>query len=131
MKLSKNTGKFAKKDDFDAGPKLLHILKVEMADVSVDPNEREIKAVVHFMEEDAKPLVLNATNQGRLIDWYGDETDDWYKKPIVLFNDMEVTFGNTRGGIRVRLPKQAQQPAQPEPEVLGANGDNFEDDIPF
>lgn len=64
----------------------------------------EDKAVMFFMEEDIKPMILNHTNWTACEDAYGEDTEDWTGKPIELYVDPGVMFGKKKvGGVRVRI----------------------------
>jgi len=51
------------------------------------------KQLIATFEEHDKPLGLNKTNAGAIGDVYGDETDDWYGRKVVLF-PTQVTYNN-------------------------------------
>lgn len=132
-KLSDITGgKYLRKEDVEQ-PLLATIKSVSQQDVGTD-NAPEIKWVMHF-REDVKPMVLNKVNANIIGGLYGDDTDAWLGKPIVLFNDPNIMFsGRVVGGIRVRAPKQ--RPAAPAlaPKPTAPAGNPFsdmEDDIPY
>jgi hypothetical protein len=53
-----------------------------------------------------KGLVANKTNSKRIAALYGDETDDWVGREIVLYSDMVDFQGKSVEAIRVRGPKK-------------------------
>lgn len=53
-----------------------------------------------------KGLVANKTNANRIAKLYGDDTDGWVGKEIVLYTDQVDFQGNTVDAIRVRGPKK-------------------------
>jgi hypothetical protein len=92
------------------------ISRVEMREIG-----DEVKPVVYF-ERREKGLVLNKTNANTVSAAYGDETEGWEGKEIVLF-ETEVEYqGRRMPGIRcIVSPRKPQTPAQVGPD----------DDIPF
>jgi hypothetical protein len=82
----------------------------------------EVKPVVYF-ERKEKGLVLNKTNANTIAVAYGDETEGWEGKEIVLF-EAEVEYqGRRMPGIRCFVP--LRRPQTPPAEV------GPDDDIPF
>lgn len=80
--------------------------KVEMATLKSDRGEEE-KPVLYF-QDDAKPMVLNNANWITIEEAYGEDSADWYNKPIEVYDDPSIMFGGKRvGGVRVRIPKGA------------------------
>jgi len=74
------------------------ILRVDYSEVGED---KETKGVV-FFQEFSRSLVLNRTNLKRIIGLYGNETDDWAGKKIVLYPSETDFGGRTVPCIRVR-----------------------------
>ena len=91
---------------------LVVVDRVEMKDIGDDH-----KPIVYFQHKD-KGLVLNKTNANNIALAYGDDTDDWIGKEIVLFPAMVDFQGRTVAAIRVRTP-QAKDRARPELRVAG------------
>ncbi len=94
----------------------------------------EVKPVLHFNGR-KKGLVLNKTNAQVVVEAYGDDTETWKGRDIVLFVDPNVMFqGKVTPAIRVRVPKAAPQPVvqhapappAPEPDAAPLN-----DEIPW
>lgn len=54
-----------------------------------------------------KGLVANKTNSKRIAALYGDDTDEWIGREIVLYSDMVDFQGKSVEAIRVRGPKKA------------------------
>ena len=113
------------KDDL-ATPLKVTIEKVEFEDIKEDSGKTKQKAVVSFREEDdVKPLILNLTNFITIEEAYGEETDDWAGKVIILWHDKSVMMkGVRKGGTRIRIPSgnpgaapapAAAPPAAPAP----------------
>ncbi len=61
-----------------------------------------------------KGLIANKTNSKRIAMLYGDETDDWVGKEIVLYTDMVDFQGKTVEAIRVRGPVKITSGPQPQ-----------------
>jgi hypothetical protein len=83
------------------------------------------KPVLHFRGAE-RMLVLNKTNASVLSDAYGDDSDQWIGKPVII-KPARVNFqGKMVDAIRLEIPeepKKAQQQAEREP------GDDS--DMPF
>lgn len=63
----------------------------------------ETKPVLYFQNK-AKGMVLNKTNANNIALVYGDETDDWLGKELVLYPTMVDFQGRSVPAIRVRVP---------------------------
>ena len=96
-------------------------------------SEMEVKPVLYF-EGGQKGLVLNKTNAQAIAEDYGDDTESWAGREIVLFIQ-KVTFqGKLTPAIRVRVQKNAPQPVvqraptppAPEPDAAPLN-----DEVPW
>ena len=116
---------------------------------AADLQEREIPVVIGRIEMETlgtdrrmliyfngkeKALVCNITNAKNIAKGYGQNTDGWIGKTIVLFEAMVDFKGESVPAIRVKMPKVAagkQLPKKvPEPEPEG-DGSDLDDDIPF
>ena len=73
--------------------------KVEMEDIGGD-----VKPILHFQGKD-KGLVLNKTNSNNISAAYGDDTDGWAGREIVLYPAVTDFQGKTVPCIRARQPK--------------------------
>jgi hypothetical protein len=103
---------YLSKTDF-AQPALVTLTDVVMLDVNADDGKP--KPVMYVVESD-KGLILNRSNWSTLAELFGDDSDLWRGRKIVVFHDPGVMFGGKRvGGLRLRAPKQAQ--ATPRPTV--------------
>jgi hypothetical protein len=101
---------FLKKEDVGKGLTLT-IETVSMEDVNTDDG-KEKKAVLHFVDGRAKPMILNRGNWSILEEAYGVDSDDWAGHPVEVYVDPSVMFGGKRvGGVRVRTPEK--KPAGP------------------
>jgi hypothetical protein len=82
---------------------------------------REKKPVVYFRGKQ-RGIVLNLTNASVLQSSFGDETDRWIGKPVVVFVEPTLFQGRRVDGLRLRAAAPAAP--SPSPEILN-------DDIPF
>lgn len=96
---------------------------VEMRDIGGDH-----KPILFFQGKD-KGMVLNKTNANNIALVYGDDTDDWHGKEIVLFEAMVDFQGKTVAAIRARAPQAKDR--QPVPQQQPAQRDDMSDEIPF
>ena len=81
--------------------KTVTIMRVQMEKVG---SENVDKGVVFFQEFD-RGMVINKTNNLRIIDWHGEETDDWLGKQITIYPSETDFNGKVVPCIRVR-PKE-------------------------
>lgn len=118
--------KFLRKEDFDEDM-VATIKGVKLEDVG---NQGEQRWVVYFREF-AKGMVLNVTSIRVLEGAFGDDSDGWIGKRVMIYVDPNVSFqGRVTGGLRLRTPKPRAAPA-PAPAPVAAHDDEFADDIPF
>jgi len=88
------------------------------------------KPVLYFKGKD-KGLVLNKTNANNIATVYGDDTDDWEGKDIVLFTAMVDFQGKTVEAIRVRAPMPKDRRPAPKPTEENDSFGHAMEDIPF
>ena len=69
-------------------------------------NQDEEKYVLYFKDVE-KGMVLNKTNKNTLVDLYGEETDDWIDKKIILISVDVDAFGETQAALRISHKKPA------------------------
>ena len=105
---------FLRAGDLD-GPKLYTMTSVEMRDIGGDHKP------VLFFQETEKGVILNKTNNNTIVQAYGDETEGWAGKQIVLYPSETDYQGKRVACIRMRKPKAAQKPIQEE----------LNDEVPF
>lgn len=106
-------------------PVLATIKSVSVEEVG----DAEDKPVLHF-QGDVKAMVLNRTNSITIAALYGDDTDHWIGKQLVLFSTKVQFQSRLVDAIRVRAPKQqAAAPAPPPPPAPPQ--EMPEDDVPF
>jgi len=123
-------------------------VRVTMARVEREEIGTDKKLVLYFKGKE-KGMVLNKTNANAIGDAYGDDTDDWFDQPLILFSIRTEYQGKPVDGLRCRVPtpKDNRQTAQPQREdpissgpinpprrAVGGVSDNMQelnDDIPF
>jgi hypothetical protein len=89
-----------------------------MQHVEMDKAGDDEKPVLYFSGE-KKGLMLNKTNAKRITHLYGEESEDWIGKEIVLYPDMTDLRGEPVETIRVRGPIKKstdRKPKAAEPE---------------
>ena len=94
--------------------------------------EMETKPVLYF-DGGQKGLVLNKTNAQAIAEDFGDDTEAWTGREIVLFIQKVTYQGKLTPAIRVRtqatpqpVVQRAPAPPAPEPEAAPLN-----DEIPW
>jgi hypothetical protein len=107
----------------------------------VETTELEGKRkMVLFFRRAKKGMVLNKTNAGNIAAAYGDETDDWQGKELVLFPAWVDYQGKSVEAVRVRAPTaKDRKPAEradpissgPQPTRQKPARDLPDDEIPF
>ena len=123
MKLSEmRPSKYVKAADLNGKAVTLIMNYVEMKELFGQDEEKPVL----FFQNAVKGLVLNVTNSNAIAEEYGDETDDWSEKPIVLYPDKTDFSGKRVDCVRVRIPEPALEPA-----MAGAEGKLPADDNPF
>lgn len=102
MKVSQVfAGDYLKAADLGGAEPTVVIEKVELKEF-----EDGDKFLISF-EGKKKGLVANKTNCSRIAMLYGDDTDGWIGKTIVLYTDIVDFQGKPTEAIRVRGPKKA------------------------
>jgi arabinogalactan endo-1,4-beta-galactosidase len=120
-------------------------VRVTMAHVEREKIGDDAKPVLYFKGKD-KGVVLNKTNAGTISDAYGDDTEDWFDQPLILFSVMVDFQGKVAPAIRCRVPtakdNRAAAPVREDPissgpipqRKTGGVSDNIQmndDSIPF
>lgn len=94
---------FLGKEDV-AAPFVTTIARVAMENIKGD-NGQENKAVMHFLGDMQKPMILNNVNWLTCEEAYGDDSDMWSNKPVEVYVDPSVMYAGRRvGGVRLRIP---------------------------
>jgi len=130
--------RFLTQHDVGEDGRVVTVANVEQQNVAPENQPKELKWVMHFEEEWAKPLVLNRVNTelaAKVLK--SDDTDDWAGKQIVAYQDPTINYGGkVIGGIRVRAVKPGDkgsagdEPEAPAPKASPAdaiNADNYGD----
>lgn len=86
---------------------------VVIADAKIEKLGNDQKLVLYFQHKD-KGLVTNKTNAGRISYLYGDDTDGWIGREIVLGSEFVEYQGRSVKAIRIKPPaRAAASPAAP------------------
>jgi hypothetical protein len=111
-----------------------------MANVEMEKLGEDMKPIVYFKGKE-KGFCLNKTNSYTISDAYGDDTDDWYDQPLILFSVMVDFQGKVGPAIRCRVPTaKDNKPARredpissgPQRQTGGVSDTQLTDDeIPF
>lgn len=99
------------------------------------------KKIVLYFKGKEKGLVLNKTNANTIGDGYGDDTDDWFDQPLILFSVKTDYQGKVVDAIRCRVPtakdNREVQPRREDPissgpmRQVGGTSDALNDEVPF
>ncbi len=93
------TGKYLKAADLRGQSVTVNIQNVAVETM----RDNSQKPVVYFTGKE-KGMTLNVTNKNAIVALYGQETDNWIGKPLILFSMMVDYQGQTVNGVRVRAP---------------------------
>lgn len=110
---------------------------VTIASIGLAELQEGNKLEVHFVGR-KKALLLNKTNSDQIVYAYGDDTDGWIGKAIILYPTIVPFQGKNVPAIRVRpqlrmappTPPPAPVAPQPAPAAVELPGED-EDDIPW
>jgi hypothetical protein len=126
------SSKFLRKEDIDEDVRVT-VKGVQLEDIT----DTEQKWVVYFREY-PKGMVLNVTTIRVLESAYGDDSDGWIGKVVLLYVDPNVSFqGRVVGGLRIRVPRPTKAaptrpaPATEAPPQKDPDDPGFDDGIPF
>lgn len=138
---------YLRADDIPAGRDAA--VQIDRVDLEyVDGQTADPKPVAYFAGKN-RGLVLNKTNASTIAAGYGDETDAWAGRPLVIFTTSTSFQGRQVPCLRVRIPSQAPpvppattRPAQTDPGHIAGVGQAEaaaqqqmppigDDDIPF
>jgi len=87
------------------------IKNVVMEDVYDAQAKEEVRKPVCYFDKATKGVLLNKTNWATLVEAFGDESDLWPGKTIVLTVVEARAFGDVVKAIRLKLPKTNGSPA--------------------
>lgn len=91
-------------------------IQVLIGEVRTEEVGKDLKPILYFQGK-TKGMVLNRTNANVIAEAYGNETDGWFGRPIILYVAMVDFQGKRVPGLRVEVPRQqgfdqrAQAPA--------------------
>lgn len=119
--------KYVKADDLNGRD-----VPVVIDHADIEKLGEDAKLVLYFKNKD-KGMVCNKTNFNRIAYLYGDETDDWSGKEIVLTSEFVEFQGKTVKGLRVRAPKKPVQVMSKGQMTQQSENpaDEMNDEIPF
>jgi len=80
--------------------------KVVMEKVFNPGTREEADHPILYVNGGKKGILLNKTNARTISDEYGDETDTWKGKPIVLYSCEVSTPTGPQPAIRIKIPIQ-------------------------
>ncbi len=92
--------KYLRAADLEDQEKLVTMKHVQIEEISGS----EHKPVLYFVEE-TKGMVLNKTNSKIIAKAYGDDTESWPTKKVVMYPAMVDLRGDMVEAIRLRTPK--------------------------
>ena len=118
--------KYVKHSDLNGKEVAVTIAGLDIEEVGMD---NETKPVVNFKDA-KKGLILNMTNYDAIAEGYGEETDGWSGKTIVLYGDKTRFGGKIVDCVRVKLPEIATDPQAPL-ETPAVTEVELNDSIPF
>jgi hypothetical protein len=110
------TSKYLRAADFEAGPELLKMGRTELATLK----EGEGQKIILYFEGKEKGVALNKTNATTIAKLYGNDTEEWRGRMIVVFQAYVDMKGETVPAIRMRAPKKTAAPAK-----------ELNDEVPF
>jgi hypothetical protein len=111
-------------------------VRVTMQNVEREKIGDDTKPVLYFKGKD-KGVVLNKTNAGTISDSYGDDTEDWFDQPLILFSVMVDFQGKVGPAIRCRVPTAKDNKAAPKADPISTGPAHArheplaDDEIPF
>ena len=125
--------KYLKKNDVPEHPGV--VLQIDRFEAVEMEGEKDPKPVMHFVDLNYKPIVLNATNRAKLENAFkSSDTDDMVGKWIGIYHDPEVMWsGKVVGGLRLRSLSRAEAEKYygSKSENVATKGKPEGDDVPF
>ena len=110
-------------------------VRVVMQNVESEKVGDDNKPVLYFKGKD-RGLCLNKTNSSTIADAYGDDTEDWFDQPLILFSAMVEYAGKMGPAIRVRVPTAKDNKPARRADPISSGPQDFpgdtdlNDDIP-
>lgn len=105
--------KYLKAADLAGKSHALSILGVKIENVGGADNEED-KPVMYFNGKQ-KGVVLNRTNAMAVAAKYGDDTESWVDKDVLVYPDTVMFQGKLVDCIRMRIPVVAADPLEEVP----------------
>ena len=105
--------KYIKAADLQGREIKKNIAKVAIEDVGGADNPED-KPVLYLVGT-TKGIVLNRTNAMAIAAKYGDDTDDWADKEVVVYPDQTLFQGRMVDCIRIRIPAAPLAHDEPPP----------------
>lgn len=81
----------------------------------IDDDDQTIRKPVVYFHGKEKGLVMNITNGKAIAALYGEETDEWIGRDVILYSRMVDFKGNEVPGLRVKAPVQQMRTVQSPP----------------
>lgn len=100
-------------------------IRVLMANVEREEIGSDKKLVLYFKGKE-KGMVLNKTNANAIGDFYGDDSDDWYDQPLILFSIRTEFQGKPVDGLRCRVPTARDNRDAAPKRANGGGSDNHD-----
>ena len=91
---------------------------IQSADIET-VGQKDRKIVMYFRGKE-KGMVCNKTNANRIAFSYGDDTDAWIGKSIILYGEVVDFQGKPTLGLRVRVPSPTAAAPAHQPTVQHA-----------
>ena len=97
-------------------------VRVIMQHVEKEKLGDDMKLALYFKGKE-KAVILNKTNASTIADAYGDDSDDWFDQPLILFSVMVDFQGKVGPAIRCRVPTaKDNKPPRREAEQVADRG---------
>jgi hypothetical protein len=120
--------KYLKASDLGGRQVTVKIDRVELEEVGRDKEQRPI---LYFVGKQ-KGCVLNKTNANKIASAYGQDTEDWTHRALILFEAMVDYAGDTVPAIRIKVPPAGdyRSPSRQDPpaQERRTNGNGQRDD---
>jgi hypothetical protein len=91
-------------------------VRVIMQHVEKEKLGDDMKLALYFKGKD-KAVILNKTNANTIADAYGDDSEDWFDQPLILFSVMVDFQGKVGPAIRCRVPTAKDNKSAPRRET--------------
>jgi hypothetical protein len=120
-----------KSADLNGKEMIVTINSSEIESFKEEDGTKRKKVILAFDEIDQK-LIVNTTNRDVLVELFGDDTDDWTGRKIILYVTKVTYAGKRVDGLRIRdrLPKEpkAKTTAKVTAPAPATDDDDSDDD---